>query len=257
MKYCKGLTQNGELCKRQVKDEEDFCYQHTNTQGVNFTAKDYHVSHLTTYAGLISILKMKKIVSRNDLGEEWSGFLVQDEDDVKKEMRSDYDKSVFTSVIFPYYNDNEIRWNEIDYTEINHTGIKYTFNTNRVKNFYIYLIFKSKILKRCHHWCPGWYFGKVDKECQLYDKKKSLTSNLNSWHNNESLKEQIEYYYLKDGWRRDLMFGNLENEAVFHESISLDDLECIYINPKGYTEELMKIIDLYPEYNWVTTNPFE
>ncbi len=241
MKYCKGLTQSDEPCKRYVKDDEDFCFQHTNTQGVNFTAKDYHVCHLTTYAGLMSILEMKKIVSRNELGEEWSGFLVQDENDVKKEMRSDYDKSVFTSVIFPYYNDNEI---------------KYTFNTNLVNEFYIFLIFKSKILKRCDHWCAGWYFGKVGKECQLYDKKKSLSSNLHSWYNNKRLKEQIKYYFPKKGYIP-IEFGNLENEAVFHESISLDDLECIYINPKGYTEEEMKIVDLYPEYNWVTTNPFE
>ena len=74
--------------------------------------------------------------------------------------------------------------------------------------------------------------------------------------NNQKLLEQGKMPNMKD-IGLSLIFGIPENEAVFYESISLDDLECIYIDPESFTKKQMKIMNLYPEYNWVTTNPFE
>ena len=249
MKYCKGLTTNRKSCKRQIKNDENYCYQHANKLK-DFTAKDYYACHFTSYENLIKILKIKKLISiyesENDILNTNFGL---EGDDL-------YNKSIFVSTIFPYLSKDILKDKEV---------IKHTFNPSDVDK--VYLIFKSNILKKSNHWCNKWNFGEIDENCLLYDKKQSLSENLNLWNcrmknkidlfiNNQKLLEQGKMPNMKD-IGLSLIFGIPENEAVFYESISLDDLECIYIDPESFTKKQMKIMNLYPEYNWVTTNPFE
>ena len=275
MKYCKSLTIKDEPCKRHVKDDEDVCFQHTNLQVehsiANFNAKDYYACHLTTYGHLVEILKSKKIMSKEELGKNYiSNYEGGDDNknDASNEMYPDYKKSVFTSVIFPYFD--------------NKGEIKHTFRPHEYSRNTIYLIFKSKIFKNSNHWCKYWAYSEfIPEDCIMYDKKKSLKKNLNSW--NDKATNLIEYHFTDryvgpppdsivddtdisltnkpkwwgNGHPQYPLLGTPPTEAVFYESISLDDLECIYIDSNYYNKEKMKIMNLYPEYNWVTTNPFE
>jgi hypothetical protein len=241
MTHCKALTVNNRQKKRE-SPAEDFYFEQ------KFTSKDYNVCHFTSHKNLVKILKSKKISSicESRIKIEDTNFGLEGDDL--------YNESIFVSVIFPYISKNK---------GIN--VIKHTFYPSGIDK--VYLIFKSKILKKCHHWCNKWNFGDIDENCILYDEEQSLNENLNLWNcimknkielfiRNQKIREEGKIPSFKDGGSS-LIFGIPENEAIFYENISLDDLEYIYIDSSSFTKKQMKIIKLYPEYNWVTSNPFE
>ena len=230
MIQCKAETVNGQICKREAT-YGDFCFQHR----IDFSEDDYYVLHVTPYVVLDRILKSKNLLSQEKKGENRGhnfGAVIEDNDEDTEDNKI-YNKSVFTSIVFPYHGKDKI---------------KYTFNRFPLKVWPLaYLIFKSKVIKKSIHFCPGWNFGKITERCFLYDKEKSLLENLTLWYDMMRL--------ILPGYKKRRKYS--PGELVFHDSLSLKDLECIYLDTRGLTEEQTKIMDLYPEYNWVTSDPFK